>query len=311
MTAATKSRKSKSKARAPRQDIAQIVTDRIIEKLQQGTVVWQKTWAGGSSVPRSLSTGKPYRGINLFLLAFSGFASEWWGTYNQIVERGGQVRKGEQHTKVVFWKLLKKETTDADGNAKTTSIPFLQQYQVFNADQCDWEDAKRPPKVEPTRNPGERVQACEALVTEYLATGPKLAHGGDRAFYRPGTDSVTMPRFEVFDSPEAYHSTLFHELTHSTGHSSRLARQGIADGTFGGFGDKVYSNEELVAELGAAILCGLAGIAQDAVLDNSASYIAHWLKVLQEDNRLIITAAAQAQKAVDLILGTKFEDDES
>ena len=309
MTTATKSRPKGRKASAPRQDVAKIVVDRIIEKLKEGEVIWHKTWQGDAGMPRSLSTGKLYRGINQFILAFAGFSSPWWGTYKQISERGGQVRKDEKHTKVIWWSRFTKEV-EVNGEKKEKAFFSLRQFQVFNVEQCDWADDAKLPKPPKVLNEGERLEACEAIVAEYIARGPSLGHGGDSAHYVPSRDHVQLPEFAAFEGPEEYYSTAFHELTHSTGHSSRLARQGVAEGTFGGFGSKVYSNEELVAELGAAILCGHAGIEQEAVLDNSAAYLAHWIKVLEEDPKVIITAAAQAQRAVDLILGTKFESDE-
>jgi antirestriction protein ArdC len=311
---ATMHRKPKARyAKKATTDVAQVVTDLMLEKLHEGVVPWQKPWKSLSDAPRSLTTGKLYRGINIFLLQLTtlskGYTSPLWGTYKQISERGGQVRRKEESTEIVFWKLLVKESTDSDGKPTTKRIPFLNTYRVFNADQADWPEGSKLP-VQAVRNNDERDTDCDALVAEYLATGPSLVHGGSRAFYRPGTDTVTVPAFADFDSAEHYHSTLFHELTHSTGHSKRLARDGIAQGTFGAFGDAVYSAEELVAEMGAAILCAVAGIEQGAAFDASAAYLAHWLKALEADNRLIIQAAAQAQKAVDLITSTKFEDKE-
>jgi antirestriction protein ArdC len=136
-----------------------------------------------------------------------------------------------------------------------------------------------------------------------------LTHGGDQAFYRPADDSIHMPKAEDFFSPEAYYATLYHEATHSTGHTKRLKRDGVADGTFGPFGSPVYSKEELVAEMGAAMLCAIAGIDQAATIPVTAAYLKHWRDALTGDNRLIMQAAATAQRAVDHILGTEFKDE--
>lgn len=296
-------------------DAAAETTNKIIAALEAGTVLWQKTWksSGGSDLPRSLSTGKPYRGVNVFTLWFEsmvkGYTSQYWGTYRQVSERGGQVRKGEKSTEVVFWKIIDKTET-VNGEAKVKKIPLLRLFHVFNTEQCDWaEDARLPEIVEPAEA-ADPIEGAQALVADYLTHGPSLGHGGNRAFYRPAADHVQMPQFADFDSPEAYYSTLYHELTHSTGHDSRLKRDGIREGSFGAFGDKVYSNEELIAEMGAAILCAVAGIEQAATLDNSASYLAHWLQALKADSSLIIRAASAAQKAVDRIVGTTFENEE-
>lgn len=296
----------KKNTKTPRPDVAKIVTDKIIAALEAGTIPWQKTWRTVDQFPTSLSTGKRYRGINVFLLTLqaqvSGYSSPWWGTYRQISERGGQVRKGEEGTEVVFWKFLDKvEVVDGEKIAK--KIPFLRYYHVFNSEQCDWAEGSKAPATPTPAHSDDPLADAEALVAEYLHHGPSLSHGGDRAFYSPLQDEVRVPHFEAFGSAAAYYSTLYHELTHSTGHVKRLAREGIADGTFGKFGDAVYSQEELVAEMGAAMLCAIAGIDQDAVFGSSASYIASWLKVLKGDNKLVIRAAAQAQKAADLITG--------
>jgi antirestriction protein ArdC len=261
-------------------------------------------------VPTSLATGKAYRGINVFLLDFEalakGYASPYWGTYKQVGERGGQVRRGEKSTQIVFWKLLDRSDV-VDGKPVARKIPLLRLFHVFNVDQCDWSaDAKLP--AVPVPGPVGAIEHARALVADYLDHGPTLAHGGDAAYYRPGTDAVQMPPLDAFQSAEHYYSTLYHELAHSTGHDSRLKRDGIAQGTFGRFGDPVYSFEELVAEMSAAMCCLLAGINQAATLPSSASYLAHWVSALRGDASLIIKAASAAQKAVDLLAGTTFTE---
>lgn len=291
------------------------VTNRVLEALEAGTVIWHKPWSSQATVqgPVNIDSNKDYRGINIFLLNLTalekGFTSHRWGTYKQIQERGGQVRKGEKSTQVVFWKLLAKDI-EVDGETRTKRIPLLRTYNVFNEEQADWDaetDRRRQVDVRPTVDP---VEAAEGVIAQYLATGPSLTHGGDRAFYAPPFDRITVPRREDFESLDHYYSTLYHEVTHSTGHTKRLARDGIAEGTFGKFGDPVYSKEELVAEMGAAILCAVAGVDQAATIPATAAYLAHWRDALKGDNKLIVQAAAQAQKAVDLVLGTKFAEEE-
>jgi antirestriction protein ArdC len=307
MATATKSRPKvsiKHEARVTKvvRDAAQETTNKIIAALEAGTVIWHKEWDGIAGLPTSLATYKPYQGSNVLVLWLTalekGYNSLYWGTYKQMSERGGQVRKGEKSVEII--RPITFEREQDDGTIKKFHI--LRLFHVFNVDQCDWAEDARLPKVA-VRTPVEAIEGAEAIVADYLATGPSLGHGGDRAYYQPGTDHIQLPLRDQFHSAEAYHSTKFHEAVHSTGHSSREARQGIAEGTFGAFGDAVYSNEELIAELGAAMLCAIAGIEQQATLDSSAAYLAHWIKALKGDKNLIIQAASAAQKAVNRIVG--------
>jgi len=314
-------------SKAPR-DAAQTLTNAVIIEIEaqlaaaeRGDMVimpWSKPWNNGSAMvgmPRSLATGKWYRGINIFVLWLTamskGYTSDLWATYKQIAERGGQVRKGEKSVEIVFWTIWK-TTEMVNGKPVEKRIPFLRIFHVFNIEQADWPEGSRKPKtaepVEATENPDQPIDHAMELVADYLADGPSLDHdGGNRAFYTPKTDGVHMPEFEVFESAEHYYSTLYHELTHSTGHDSRLKRDGIADGTFGPFGSETYSQEELVAEMGAAMMCAIAGINQAATMPASVAYIKHWLGKLREDKNLLIRAASQAQKAVDRMIGTTFD----
>lgn len=288
-----------ARKQANRVDVYEQVTQRVIDLLDAGTVPWHKPWNATSGMPRSMSTGKTYRGVNVFLLAVTeaaeGYPSSWWGTYRQIQEMGGQVRKGERATSVVFWKLLEKVD---DGNA--LQIPFLRSFSVFNAGQADGL-LETYTTTSTTGTEWAPLGRCEQVAAGYR--GPVVRHGGDRACYSPRADVVSMPERTAFENAEGYYSTLFHELTHSTGHASRLARPDLLE--FHAFGDQSYSREELVAEMGAAMLAGIVGIEQ-ATVPASAAYVASWLRVLKGDKKLIVQAAAQAQKAADLILGTKF-----
>jgi antirestriction protein ArdC len=282
--------------------VYEVITARIVELLEQGTIPWRKPWSAVGGEPRNLVSGKNYRGVNVFILSAMPFASPYWLTYRQAAERGGSVRKGSKGCPVVFWRW----PTDEDGaeNGKGSEpaqrrAPVLRYYTVFNAEQCD---GIAVPAMEAC--PFEPIPECERIVRS-MPKAPRIEHGGSQAFYRPSTDTVTLPPAQAFDSPALYYSTLFHELTHSSGHESRLARKGITDAAM--FGSHEYSREELIAEMGAAFLCGTAGI-EVATLQDSTAYLASWIKVLKGDSRLVITAAAQAQKAADVILGRNLED---
>lgn len=270
-------------------DVYQKVTDSIVAQLEKGTVPWHKPWTGGG--PVNVRNGRAYRGINVFLLEVMGHADPRWGTYKAISEMGGQVRKGEHGTHVILWKPVKRKAEHEDEDAGKYIL--LRDYVVFNAEQADG-----LPALENGRE-HEPVEEAEALVLGYI--GPTIRHGGDSAYYAPLVDIVQVPVPENFESGESYYSTLFHELVHSTGHKSRLDRLEHT-----GFGTGPYSKEELVAEMGAAMLCGLTGIPPQ--IDQSAAYIANWLERLQNDRKLVVQAAANAQRACDLIQGTTFEE---
>jgi len=288
--------------------------------------------------------------VTLWLAAMeNGYTSKYWGTYNQMAERAGMVfddkkkrwfsplledgtvdptprgvRKGEKSTEIIKWLILDKPALDAngrplyrkDGRPQMKKLFLPRIFHVFNADQCEFPAGCKGVPTTVLAPEGEEfdpIAEAEEIIHEYLHVReghPSLRHGGDRAYYAPAKDHIQMPKRADFESAEGYYSTLFHETTHSTGATKRKNREGIREGTFGAFGDKVYSFEELVAELGAAFLCGLSGIEQQKTLDNSAAYIAHWLGKLREDKNLIIRAASQAQAAVDHILGTTFKSDE-
>lgn len=307
MGTTTLSRKTRTPARAesPRVDAYQLITDQVVTMLENGTAPWHQTWsAGNGGVPTSMSSGKPYRGINPFLLMVTaqtnGYTSPWWGTYGQITERGGQVRKGEKSTLIVFWKRLDKLDKDT---GKPVSIPMLRTFKVFNADQADGLP-ERYRAVAETRTQHDAIEACENAISGYLVTGPSLHTGDSAAYYQPSTDSVHMPDLDRFDQAEAYYAALFHELAHSTGHSSRLAREGVVEGHR--FGDALYSKEELIAEMGSAFIAGATGVAV-VTLPNSAAYLASWIRVLRSDHKLLIKAAAAAQKAADLIMSVTYD----
>lgn len=285
-----------------RKDVYQVVTDSIVAILEKGARPWAQSWtdAGGGSMPLRHG-GDRYRGINVLILwgaqAAGGYQSPYWMTYRQAGELGGQVRKGEKGTMVVYYGTAAKhdmpdEPVDEGG---ATHYRFLKTFFVFNTDQIEGLPARYYVKSVPVIPAADRIPELESMVA---ATGAAIHHGGNRAFYRPGTDTVTMPTFEQFKSPEFYYATLFHELAHWTKAPNRLARD------FGStsWGDEGYAKEELVAELASAFLGAEFGFAPEHIEDHAA-YLASWLKALRNDKRLIFMAAAKAQAAADYIVG--------
>jgi antirestriction protein ArdC len=281
--------------------VHRIITERMIAALERGTVPWRKPWQAAAGRPRSMSTGQPYRGVNVFLLGLTaaeqGYGSPFWGTYRQISDLGGQVRKGEHSTLVVFWKQAQAEHRDPQtGELTVKQLPVLRYYRVFNATQAD----HLPERFHPAPGEHSQISRPQAVLDGYLAGGPQLDHaGGDQADYHPATDTIRLPLRSQFRSAEGYYATAFHEAGHSTGHPDRLNRPGIA--AFDHFGSDKYAREELIAQMSSSLLCAQTGIENPETFENSASYIAGWLSALNHDTRLVVTAAAQAQRACDVI----------
>ena len=289
------------------------VTEKITELLTQGVVPWQKPWNAKVGPPRNGASGRYYRGLNVFMLSHAGFDSPWWFSPKQVNDLGGHIKKGEKVSWAHFFKpwyprgdtheMLEIETDEAEIFTRRPII-IIRAYKVVNLDQCEGPGIDKfratHPVDRPVNHANDPIAACEEIVAD-MPQRPAIQYGGDRALYRPWTDEVHMPRRETFTSSEAFYSTLFHELTHSTGHRDRLNRKTLTDGT--PFGSPTYSREELVAEMGAAFLCATAGI-DDPTVQNSAAYIQGWLKYLTSDPRALVIAGAQAQKAADFILGS-------
>jgi len=285
-------------------DAYQVITDRVVALLEQGTIPWQKPWQGGDLMPRNLISRREYRGVNVFLLHAMSYQSPFWLTFKQANELGGTVRRGEKATPVVFWKWL-----DVEEQGKAQRVPFLRYYSVFNVAQCEGIPSDKIPSLNGSQRQHSPIAEAERIVS-VMPKRPEIKTGLDRAFYSPSGDFVGMPSAEQFRTGEDFYSVLFHELTHSTGHETRLNRKGITgtEGEWSAFGSTPYAKEELVAEMGAAFLCGQVGIVE-RTLNNSASYVASWLQRLRDDRRLVVQAAAQAQKAADFILGKTFADE--
>ncbi|QTC90295.1 ArdC family protein [Brevundimonas goettingensis] len=284
-------------------DPHQTVTDRIIADLETGVRPWTRPWDNGATGARPRRhDGQPYHGVNVLTLwaeaALRGYTRSVWMTFRQALALGGCVRKGEKGVPVVYANRLVSAgpDTDADPHPGPDSAPrsrgfsILKSYTVFNLDQIDGLADRYPATVSAIPDPALRVARADAF---FAATGAVVAHGGGQAFYAPGADRIQMPAFESFRNVEGYYATLGHEMTHWTGHPSRLDRNFGA----GRFGDEGYAREELVAELGAAFLCADLGLTLEPRPDHAA-YLACWLKVLRADKRFIFTAAAHAERAV-------------
>ncbi|MBD3672757.1 MAG: DUF1738 domain-containing protein [Planctomycetaceae bacterium] len=280
-------------------DVYERITARILRNLEAGTIPWRKPWVGGEAGhPRNLASGHFYRGINPFLLACTPYESPYWLTFNQAKKLGGSVRKGEKSTPVIFWKWWEKVNSKTGEKEK---FPLLRYYNVFNVAQCDLPSDKLPGSASVPEFAFEPIEVCERVVFE-MPDPPEISHEGGTASYRPSDDSIRVPKPERFEKPESYYATLFHELSHSTGHVSRLNRPSVT--SLISFGSRSYSKEELIAEMGATFLCGHCGI-ENTVIENSAAYIAGWLRSLKNDKRLVVHAAAAAQKSADFILGRR------
>jgi antirestriction protein ArdC len=284
-----------------RRDIYTRVTTRIVEELERGVRPWLKPWnaenAAGRITRPLRHSGTPYQGINILMLwsaaELSGFSCPFWLTYQQSRELGGFVRKGEHGFPVVYASTFKKAGTAEDGQEVEQEIPFLKEYTVFNAEQCDGLPGHFYQLAEPPKETIERIAHADQFFTN---TKADIRNGGNMAYYAMGGDYVQMPPLETFRDAESHAATLSHELTHWTRHTSRLARE------FGRkrWGDDGYAMEELVAELGSAFLCADLQITPE-VREDHASYIHNWLTVLRGDKRAVFSAASHASRAVDFL----------
>ncbi|WP_300974467.1 zincin-like metallopeptidase domain-containing protein [Sphingomonas sp. LHG3406-1] len=281
-------------------DLFERITGRIIAAMEAGVgeyiMPWHR-WGEATGMPINAISSRPYRGINTLLLwaaaELDGHSSGRWATYRQWTAAGAQVRKGEKATAIVFWKTATNEADEDNGNAEEgASRPkFIGRvYQVFNADQVDGD---KHANAVASQSVAERIAAAEGF---FAACAAKVEHGGDQAFYMPVQDRIQMPRFEQFRDPESYYSVLGHEHVHWTGADHRLARD-----LRNRFGTDAYAIEELIAELGSAFLAGHLGLAVEPRPDHAA-YLANWLRVLRNDSRAVVTAAAKAQQAVDFLI---------
>ena len=280
--------------------IYEMITDKIIEQLEKGTVPWRLPWNGYiKGFPQNFTSKKEYRGINIFLLKLAMRSTPYWVTFKQAADLKGRVKKGEKGFPVVFWKWL--ESTDKETGEKK-QVPLLRYYTVFNLDQC--EGIELPEIDQPETREFSPIEKAEKIIAD-MPNRPIINHNEARAYYRPSADMVNMPKKELFLTDAEYYSTMFHELAHSTGHISRLNRESELKNHM--FGSADYSKEELIAEMGAAFLCAESSI-ENETIENSAAYIAGWLRKFKDDKKILIQAAGKAQKAADYILNKEFLD---
>jgi antirestriction protein ArdC len=275
--------------------VYEIITEKIIKQLESGVAPWRQPWTCQS--PANLVTQKEYRGLNVFTLASRGFPSRFWLTFKQATNLGGRISKGQKSSPVIFWNLGDERQTTTQDGAKETSRPLLlRYYSVFNLSQAEGIDI--PASLLQETRTNDPIETCEQIVAS-MPNSPVFEQS-DKAWYSPSNDTVSMPARDLFHSAEEYYATEFHELAHSTGHAKRLHRENFDNPV--SFGSESYSNEELVAEMTAAMLCGVAGIEQKT-LENTAAYLKAWIARLKSDSRLLVSTASQAQKAADFIQG--------
>jgi len=276
-------------------DVYQEVTNKIIELMETHGTNWCKPWAGGglsSGLPFSTQSQKAYGGINVVLLWAAGYNSSEWGTFKAWQAKGAKVKKGEKGTPIIFFKQLEVKDKDTDEKKR---IPMIKSFYVFNAEQVEGYEPPITEKPEPLK----LLDDVEAFIKQ---TGAEIHQvRGDRAYYRPSTDSITVPMPDQFtgetdsDRLHGYYGTVLHELTHWTGSKKRLDREkGVR------FGDEKYAKEELIAELGAAFLCAELGVSAEPRADH-AQYLNCWMEALKNDKKLIVKAASQARQACEFL----------
>jgi antirestriction protein ArdC len=301
-------------------DVYRLITDRIIVALENGTPPWKRPWRNAQKgvntlMPSNAFTGREYSGVNVLLLWLAaeerGFHSDRWLTYNQALEAGGQVRKGETATLAVIYRDWTKQAEDSDGNKLQDAegkplmetVPMLRQFPVFNVSQCDSlseqvsgvSTVTRPQEDFAAVNPEQLDQVLSVVNATGVQFSPKPQN---RAYYRSVTDQIVMPLTSQFDSEGDYWSTVLHELVHASGHAKRLNREGITKATKQ-FGDPVYAFEELIAEIGSAFLCAYLGITGDM---QHESYVEGWLSRLKSDKKALFSACRQAREASEYLL---------
>lgn len=281
-------------------NVYEIVTERILSALDSGTVPWRRPWQDAGA-PRNLTSKREYRGVNVLLLTLAasmeGYESPFWLTFKKARELGGSVRKGERSTLITFWKRLSIEDKET---REEKTIPLLRYYRVFNTEQCEGIEV---PAIAPREH--SPIETADEIIASALQVGriPEIQHGGNEAAYDRVKDLITLPKPESFFTADAYYATAFHEMIHSSGHSSRLNRK------FGEvFGTEDYAKEELIAEVGASMLSGISGIFDESRAEVSAAYLESWRTRISRDPKLIVTAAGAAQKACDYVQGITFED---
>ena len=291
-------------------DLYQQVTNRIITHLEKGEIPWRKTWSG-YGLARNLATNHIYTGINMILMNCLPHPIPYYMSFKQVQEKGGRIKQGAKAELVFYFNILFKDKADNTISKEQASIlerqgaevkvlKYLKYYNVFNIKDIEGIEYASP---DITLQPHEKLERCENIILN-MPNAPEMIHQDlSQAYYNKVHDFVNMPEIGQFQSPEEYYVTFFHELAHATGHQKRLNRPGITESEK--FGDKKYSEEELIAEMAASFLSAQVSIDYDPIIENTAAYLQGWLKVLKEDKMFIFKVAAEAQKAADYVLGVK------
>jgi antirestriction protein ArdC len=285
--------------------VVDIVNEIILKKVEEEGPFWQKPFAeyGNPFCQMNLISKRRYSGINILLTLSQGFNSPYWVTSKQAKEKGGRIKREEwkKYTPIVFLSNFKKENESESGEVEIKNIHFMRFYQVYNIEQTEGLESLLPKEKE-TKAFFNPIECCEEVVSNFK-TCPIIEHTGNIGKYSPVKDIISIPSPEKFDIREEYYSTLFHEIVHSTGHKSRRSRESLLT-----HDKESYSKEELIAEFGAAYLCGHCQI-ENRTVDNSAAYIKGWLKKLKNDRYLLISAASLAEKAFNYVLGKESDYD--
>lgn len=278
-------------------NVYEMVTNRIIEQLENNIIPWEKPWSGTIDGAFNRVSKKPYSILNQMLLKYDNE----YASFKQWKDLGGHVRKGEKSEMVVFWKMYPIKEKQDDGTEIIKTIPLLKYINVFHISQVD---GVEPLKQKVTHDI-EPIDKAEKILNDYWnRENITIEHvKGDKAFYSPMFDKIQLPLFEQFKQSEEYYSTAFHESVHSTMKTSRCNRQEDRKGKVVSFASEEYSKEELCAEVGSAQLMNIVGIETTKSFRNSTAYIQSWLKVLRNDNKFIVSASSKAEKAVNYILG--------
>ncbi|MES3017459.1 MAG: zincin-like metallopeptidase domain-containing protein [Bacteroidota bacterium] len=288
-------------------DVYEIVNDLLIERLETGIIPWREPWIN-SGMPTNLISLRPYRAINLWLLAARTYSKKLYLTWHQVKQVGGSVNRGEHGHVVVYWKMIPQEKIRMV-HEKTDLVPLLQYYKVFNISQCRDlpEDLVAraeafPQSIDAGSSPKKKNSIfCEAIYNN-MPLPPEIKYETQMALYNPAQDYISMPRKKSYKEPSGYYAALFHQLIHATGHESRLNRSSLLE--MSEHGADSYSIEELIAEMGTSYLCYHAGVLPTPLGDYFA-YLNGWLDKLRHDKHLVVTASVYAQRAVDYILGYK------
>lgn len=280
-------------------NVYEMVTDRIIEQLENGIIPWEKPWTGVRSGAFNRVSKKSYSLLNQMLLKYEGE----YATFKQWTELGGHIRKGEKSEIIVFWKVLPVEETQEDGTKIIKQIPLLKYINVFHISQVDGIEPLKKEEL----NDIEPIEKAESILQDYWTREQITVEHikGNKAFYSPMRDMIQLPLFEQFKNANEYYSTAFHESVHSTMKESRCNRAEERKNKLVAFGSEEYSKEELVAELGSANLMNIIGIETRKSFRNSSAYIQNWLSVLKNDVKFIVSASSKAEKAVNYILNVE------